>query len=87
MRRIRGGGESGPKDELKEIMGVENNDDDRQFSISVTANFMGAVGFYRRGGVGKVRFGRIVVERSGSGYVLGRAAYSHIHTHVSSAQL
>jgi hypothetical protein len=28
------------------------------------------VGFYRRGGVGKVRFGRIVVERSGSGYVL-----------------
>jgi len=39
-------------------------------SMSITRDFMGAVGFYRRGGVGAVRFGRIVVERSGGGYVL-----------------
>ena len=38
--------------------------------MSVTRDFIGAVGFYRRGGVGQVRFGRIVVESGGTGYVL-----------------
>ena len=60
-------------------MGIGNDNDDRQFSMSITADFMGAVGFYRRGGVGKVRFGRIVVERSGSGYVLGRGGRPLTH--------
>ena len=49
---------------------VRNDNEDRQFSMSVTYDFMGAVGFYRRGGVGKVRFAHLVVEQSGSGYVL-----------------
>jgi len=42
----------------------------RGFNMSVTRDFIGAVGFYRRGGVGQVRFGRIVVEKGGTGYVL-----------------
>ena len=42
----------------------------RGFGMSVTRDFIGAVGFYRRGGVGQVRFGRIVVEKGGTGYVL-----------------
>lgn len=41
-----------------------------EFSIRITGDFIGAVGFYRQGGVGKVRFGRLVVERPGSGYVM-----------------
>jgi len=41
--------------------------------MTVFRNFFGAVGFYRRGGVGKVRFGRILVEREGSAYVLTEA--------------
>jgi hypothetical protein len=43
------------------------------FGMTVFRNFFGAVGFYRRGGVGKVRFGRILVEREGSAYVLTEA--------------
>ena len=44
------------------------------YGVSVTRDFMGAVGFYRRGGVGKVRFGRIVVREPGSGYCLSAEA-------------
>ena len=44
------------------------------YGISVTRDFMGAVGFYRRGGVGKVRFGRIVVREPGDGYCLSADA-------------
>jgi len=40
------------------------------YGISVTRDFMGAVGFYRRGGAGNVRFGRIVVREPGEGYCL-----------------
>jgi len=53
--------------------GASGNRDPTGLSVKFTQDFMGAVGFYRQGGVGKVRFGRIVVERSGKGYVLGEA--------------
>lgn len=39
-------------------------------SIQFACDFTGAVGYFCRGGIGKVRFGRTVVERSGKGYVL-----------------
>lgn len=44
------------------------------YGVSVTRDFMGAVGFYRRGGVGRVRFGRIVVREPGDGYCLSAEA-------------
>ena len=44
------------------------------YGVSVTRDFMGAVGFYRRGGVGRVRFGRILVREPGSGYCLSAEA-------------
>ena len=50
----------------------------RGFNMSVTSDFIGAVGFYRRGGVGQVRFGRIVVEKGGSGYVLELATMDRL---------
>ena len=48
------------------------------YGISVTQDFMGAVGFYRRGGVGKVRFGRIVVREPGDGYMLTSEALDEL---------
>ena len=50
----------------------------RGFNMSVTSDFIGAVGFYRRGGVGQVRFGRIVVEKGGGGYVLELATMDRL---------
>ena len=50
----------------------------RGFNMSVTSDFIGAVGFYRRGGVGQVRFGRIVVEKGGGGYVLDEATIDRL---------
>ena len=50
----------------------------RGFNMSVTSDFIGAVGFYRRGGVGQVRFGRIVVEKGGGGYVLDEATMDRL---------
>ena len=58
----------------KERAGKEEDDDEEELSpalsVQFTRDFMGAVGFYCQGGFGKVRFGRIVVEKSGGGFVL-----------------
>ena len=55
----------------KERPGQEEEDEAWvPLSVQFTRDFMGAVGFYCQGGFGKVRFGRIVVEKSGGGFVL-----------------
>ena len=56
-------------------------EDEREFAMSITQDFIGAVGFYRRGGVGKVRFGRIVVEKSGEGYCLRESEVRELEEH------
>ena len=56
----------------------ETSGTSRGFNMSVTSDFIGAVGFYRRGGVGQVRFGRIVVEKGGGGYVLDEATMDRL---------
>jgi len=50
------------------------------YGVSVTSDFMGAVGFYRRGGVGKVRFGRIVVREPGGGFCLTAVSLVELET-------
>ena len=55
--------------------------DEREFAMSVTRDFIGAVGFYRRGGVGNVRFGRTVVEKSGRGYCIRESDVRELEEH------